>query len=117
QSPLERGDYMVVKLSKGKVDENVVRFLLEAVSDLEQRLRKIERQVDVLIQELYGFRLLENGESRVEEKAVAIERRDDKGERHAEEEKGGVRVNIEAEIKEVKKEQVKTVIPTVKLAS
>lgn len=107
---------MVVKLSKGKVDENVIKFLLETVSDLEQRLRKIERQVDVLIQEFYGFRILENGESRMEKKAVAIDKREENGEMHIEEEKGEV-VNIEAETKEAKKEQVKRVIPTVKLAS
>ncbi len=105
---------MVVKLSRGKVDENVIKFLLEAISDLEQRLRKVEKHVDVLIQEIYGFRLLENEESKEEKKVTVIEEREEeRSERAKDGSEGGA--SVETEIKG-KKERERTVIPTVKLA-
>lgn len=112
---------MVVKLSKGKVDENVVKLILESISDLEQRLRRVEKQIDALIQEIYGFKILDDGESKVKERAVM---REEAGAENGElaENGGGIRTSAEAEMEglkmeELKKERGRIIIPKVKLAS
>ncbi len=108
---------MVLKLNKGRMDENVVTLFLETISDLEHRLRKVEKQVEVLIQEIYGFRVLEK-----EENVVSMNKVEKfPGSNALKEERVSENENRTAQDElEVKKESNKgkrVTVPTVKLAS
>lgn len=106
-------DFMVIRLGKGKVDENLLKLVLELVSDLERRLLKVERQVEALIQEVYGLKYLEVEEGRTAKGEAVVACGEGKG--GGEVKEGNVEVDFDTKKSTPRKEVA--VIPRVKLAS
>ncbi|MEM4587740.1 MAG: hypothetical protein QW513_04065 [Candidatus Jordarchaeales archaeon] len=105
---------MVIRLGKGKVDENLLKLVLEMVSDLERRLLRVERQVEALVQEVYGFKYLETEGGAVEGGVNVMcgeEKRESGGEVRGE----SFKVDPDGERSTLKKGAA--IIPRVKLAS
>nr|HDO81370.1 hypothetical protein [Candidatus Bathyarchaeota archaeon] len=109
----------MVKLGRSKVDESVIKLLIEEISNINRRLKRVEEQISVLIQETYGFKILKNEEEEGTEKICNINDcrvKEGDGEEVIEEEQLKEHKGHEKEEKKEKIEGRKG-IPIVKLAS